>query len=185
MARADTIGSNPFSLRAFEVVCSRHLAHFRQLPCDLDAEPENLETIGHHDGAVHTRQIGYQVGHLEQRFVHVAQMVRTTRFVGVPSNRRTVGSFITGELVHDVSHESHDPSAGLLIGEAVLHAHISPVLEQLGHTAVRHYNQCSPMLRGRPPAQTSTTFKRAPKAAGKVGKTSPLDFEKTDPDQPF
>jgi hypothetical protein len=154
-------------------------------PAIATPEPENLETVGHHDGAVHTRQIGYQVGHLEQRFVHVAQMLRTTRFVGVPSNRRTVGSFITGELVHDVSHESHDPSAGLLIGEAVLHAHISPVLEQLGHTAVRHYNQCSPMLRGRPPAQTSTTFKRAPKAAGKVGKTSPLDFEKTDPDQPF
>jgi site-specific DNA-methyltransferase (adenine-specific) len=37
----------------------------------------------------------------------------------------------------------------------------------------------------RPPTQTSTTFKRAPKAAGKASKTGPLNFEKPDPDQPF
>jgi hypothetical protein len=35
----------------------------------------------------------------------------------------------------------------------------------------------------RPPAQTST--KKAPKAQPRAGKTTPLDFDKPDPDQPF
>ena len=147
MACADTVGSNPLSFCAFEVVRSRHSADFRQLTCDLDPETENLETVSHHDGAVHARQIGDQVGHLEQRLVYVAEMRRATRFVGVPSNRRPACSFIAGELPHDVSHESHDPSAGLLIGEAVFHTHI----DRLGAVRKRvrgHDNQGPPMLCG-------------------------------------
>src|SRR5688572_14401845 len=46
MARADAIGSNPFSFCAFEVVPPRHSQNFGQLARDLDAEPENLESLG-------------------------------------------------------------------------------------------------------------------------------------------
>lgn len=37
----------------------------------------------------------------------------------------------------------------------------------------------------RPPIQTSTTFKKAPKAAGKQAEKKRLDFDAPDPDQPF
>jgi hypothetical protein len=37
----------------------------------------------------------------------------------------------------------------------------------------------------RPPIQTSTTFKKAPKAAGKQAEKKRLDFDKPDPDEPF
>jgi hypothetical protein len=37
----------------------------------------------------------------------------------------------------------------------------------------------------RPPIQTSTTFKRAPKAQPKGPERKPLDFDAPDPDQPF
>ena len=37
----------------------------------------------------------------------------------------------------------------------------------------------------RPPIQTSTTFKRAPKAAPKVHERRPLDFGQADPEEPF
>ena len=60
MARADAIGSNPFSFCAFEIVRPRHSQNFGQLARDLDAEPENLETVGHDDGAVDASQIGHQ-----------------------------------------------------------------------------------------------------------------------------
>jgi hypothetical protein len=37
----------------------------------------------------------------------------------------------------------------------------------------------------RPPIQTSTTFKRAPKAVTKGPEKNRLDFDEPDPDQPF
>jgi hypothetical protein len=65
MARADSIGSNPLSFYAFEVVRPCHLRDFRQLAGDLDAEAQDLKTVGHDDGAVDTSQIGHQVSHLK------------------------------------------------------------------------------------------------------------------------
>jgi hypothetical protein len=37
----------------------------------------------------------------------------------------------------------------------------------------------------RPPIQTSTTFKKAPKAETKQAERKRLDFDKPDPDAPF
>src|SRR6476646_6454738 len=107
MARADSIGSNPLSFYAFEVVRPCHSPNFRQLAGDLDAEAQDLETIRHDDGAVDTSQIGYPVSHLKQRFVHLAQLWRTTRFVRTPSNHLSSG-FVLGKFVHDVPYERQD-----------------------------------------------------------------------------
>jgi hypothetical protein len=98
MPRADSIGSNPFSFRALKVVRPRHSPNFGQLARDLDAEAQYLETVGHDDGAVHTSQIGHQVGHLEQRFVHLAQLLGTTPFVSAPSDH-VPGVLVLGEFV--------------------------------------------------------------------------------------
>ena len=89
----DTQSFEPMLVPRFEVVCSP-LGALPATPLRSRRRTRESRTIGPHDGAVHTRQIRYQVGRLEQRFVQVAQMLRTTRTVGVPSNRRAVGSFV-------------------------------------------------------------------------------------------
>ena len=59
----------------------------------------------------------------------------------------TVPSTRVRLATNDVPHERQNPSPGLLIGEAVLHAHVASVREQFDHTPAGYDNQGSPVLR--------------------------------------
>ena len=99
-----------------------------QIPGDLAAEPQQVETGGHHNGAVDAREIGDQVCRFEQRLIQVNQLPGVAVFVLIPANYLSCSRSLmhSGEFVHDAGGERHDAPPWFLVDEWVLELYVAP-----------------------------------------------------------